>query len=124
MNVVIIGSGNTATVLGSKLLQAGHKIVQVVSRQEPHAARLAEELHGAYTTDLSAIHREGAFYLVAVSDDALYGLAEALSLPGKLVAHTAGTVPKEVLRKVSGHSGVLYPLQSLRKELEYVITAI
>jgi len=40
-----------------------------------------------------------------------------LSLPGKLVVHTGGSVPREVLLEVSVHSGVLYPLQSLRKEL-------
>jgi predicted short-subunit dehydrogenase-like oxidoreductase (DUF2520 family) len=40
-----------------------------------------------------------------------------LSLPGRLVLHTGGSVPREVLLEVSGHSGVLYPLQSLRREL-------
>jgi len=31
------------------------------------------------------------------SDDALRGLSEVLSLPGKLVLHTGGAVPREVL---------------------------
>jgi predicted short-subunit dehydrogenase-like oxidoreductase (DUF2520 family) len=117
MNIVIIGSGNTATVLGAKLLEAGHKILQVISRQKVHAGRLAEELHAGWSTDISAIQREADFYLAALSDDALYGLGDRLSLPGKLIAHTAGTVPREVLAKVSGRNGVFYPLQSLRKEI-------
>jgi predicted short-subunit dehydrogenase-like oxidoreductase (DUF2520 family) len=117
MKVVIIGSGNTATVLGTKMFQAGHEILQVISRQEAHAARLASALHSTYSTGLSTIRREAELYLVALSDNALYELGAQLSLPGKLVVHTAGTVPKEVLRKVSAHSGVLYPLQSLRKEI-------
>ena len=117
MEVVIIGSGNTATVLGTKMLQAGHEILQVISRQEAHAARLASALNSTYSTGLSAIRREAELYLVALSDNALYELGANLSLPGKLVVHTAGTVSKEVLRKVSAHSGVLYPLQSLRKEI-------
>ncbi|HWK06711.1 MAG TPA: DUF2520 domain-containing protein [Puia sp.] len=117
MKVVILGSGNTATVLGTKILQAGHEILQVVSRQEVHAAGLASELHCGYATAWSAVDRTGELYLVALSDDAVYGLGAGLSLPGKLVVHTAGTVPKEALRTVSGHCGVLYPLQSLRKEI-------
>jgi len=117
MNVVIIGSGNTATVLGSKMLQAGHEILQVVSRQEANAARLASVLHCPWSTHWSAIHPAAEFYLVALSDAALYELAATVSLPGKLVVHTAGAVPKGVLLTVSARSGVLYPLQSLRKEI-------
>jgi predicted short-subunit dehydrogenase-like oxidoreductase (DUF2520 family) len=40
-----------------------------------------------------------------------------LSLPGRLVVHTAGAVPGSALRTVSDRAGVLYPLQSLRKEI-------
>ena len=117
MKVVIIGSGNTATVLGTGILEAGHEVLQVISRQETHAARLAADLHCGYATAWSDIDRTGELYLAALSDDALYGLGGSLSLAGKLVVHTAGTVPKAVLRPVSENSGVLYPLQSLRKEI-------
>src|SRR5258708_29487209 len=105
MKVVIIGSGNTATVLGTKILEAGHEVLQVVSRQEAHAARLAADLHCGYATDWSAIDRGGEFYLVALSDDALYGLGAALSLPGKLVAHTAGPGPQEGPPTPGGENG-------------------
>ena len=117
MKVVIIGSGNTATVLGGKILAAGHPVVQVISRQAAHAERLGTELHCGYATDLAAIDREADLYLAAVSDSALYTLGEQLSLPGRLIVHTAGAVPKAVLLSVSEHSGVLYPLQSIRKEI-------
>jgi predicted short-subunit dehydrogenase-like oxidoreductase (DUF2520 family) len=40
-----------------------------------------------------------------------------LKLPGKVVAHTAASVSKHVLKDVSNHYGVFYPLQSLRKEM-------
>src|SRR6266702_3233009 len=117
MKVVIIGSGNTATVLGYKMLEAGHTIVQVVSRQKEHAASLAAALYGSYATGWEEVDPSAELYLLAVSDDVLYTLGEVLTLPGKLVAHTAGTVSKDVLRKVSERGGVLYPLQSLRKEI-------
>ena len=115
--VVIIGSGNVATVLGIRIKMAGHEIVQVFSRKREHAALLAEELHCPHTTYWSQITPEADIYLVALADSALLSLGDNLSLPGKLVLHTAGAVSKAVLLPVSQNSGVLYPLQSLRKEI-------
>lgn len=117
MNVVIIGSGNVATVLGGKMAMAGHRILQVISRRPEHAARLAVELNCAWSSQLTQIDPAADLYLLAVSDQALYLLGEELTLPGKLVLHTAGAVSKQVLLPVSQNSGVLYPLQSLRKEI-------
>ncbi|HNH22903.1 MAG TPA: DUF2520 domain-containing protein, partial [Ferruginibacter sp.] len=40
-------------------------------------------------------------------------------LGNKLILHTAGSVPKDVLKEISTNYGVLYPLQSLRREMAY-----
>lgn len=117
MKVVIIGSGNVATVMGSRIVAAGHTVLQVVARGEAAAAGLAREWGCAYTTKWTEVSREGELYLVALSDAALAGLGEVLQLPGSLVVHTAGAVAAEVLRPVSERYGVLYPLQSLRREI-------
>jgi len=117
MQIVIIGSGNVATVLGGKLQEAGHRIVQVFSRRPEHAMRLARELRCEHVSRWEYIYRDADLYIAALSDDALWTLHSEISLPGKLVVHTGGAVPREVLLKVSANSGVLYPLQSLRKEL-------
>ena len=42
MKVVIVGSGNVATVLGKVIHNAGHEIVQILSRNENHAKALAQ----------------------------------------------------------------------------------
>jgi predicted short-subunit dehydrogenase-like oxidoreductase (DUF2520 family) len=118
MQMVIIGSGNVATVLGHQFREAGHQVLQVFSRQPDHAARLAKELQCGYTFRWEELHRTADIYVAALSDDALRDLHNHLSLPGKLVLHTAGAVPKEILLDVSASSGVLYPLQSLRRELK------
>jgi predicted short-subunit dehydrogenase-like oxidoreductase (DUF2520 family) len=117
MKIVIIGAGNVATVLGGKLHEAGQEIVQVFSRQPEHALRLAEELGCAPVSRWEDIYPDADLYIAALSDNALRGLGKVLSLPGRLVVHTGGAVPMEVLLEVSEHCGVLYPLQSLRKEL-------
>jgi predicted short-subunit dehydrogenase-like oxidoreductase (DUF2520 family) len=118
MKVVIIGSGNVATVMGRLMLGAEHEIIQVISRNEEHAALLAGQLGNAsYTGDWAALSQDGELYLAAVSDSALLSLGERIALPEKLVVHTAGAVVRDVLRPVSRINGVLYPLQSLRKEI-------
>jgi len=117
MDIVILGSGNAAAVLGRKFKAAGHTILQVVSRNTSAASKLAYEWDTESTNYISLINKNAEVYIVAVSDSAIDELVADLRLPGKVIAHTAGSVSKEVLKNVSAHYGVFYPLQSLRKEI-------
>lgn len=116
MDIVIIGTGNTASVLGRKLKAAGHEIVQVYGRDSRAASDLAYELDTESTNYWNVVNRNAHLYILAVSDIAIAEVIEELRLPGSTVVHTAASVSREVLRPASGHYGVLYPLQSLRKE--------
>jgi predicted short-subunit dehydrogenase-like oxidoreductase (DUF2520 family) len=118
MNIVIIGSGNVATVLGRKFRAAGHTILQVYSRNASSGSQLAYELDTESTNYKSMINKNADVYIVAVSDNAIRDATDDLKLRGKVVAHTAASVPKEILKDVSDHYGVFYPLQSLRKEMK------
>jgi predicted short-subunit dehydrogenase-like oxidoreductase (DUF2520 family) len=118
MKVVIIGSGNVATVLGGKIDAAGHTILQVVGRRSSEVARLAAQWGCNFATDWADIMEgEAEVYIVALSDTALTEFSERVRLPGRLVLHTAGAVSGKLLRAVSSHCGALYPLQSLRREI-------
>src|SRR5689334_24587324 len=117
MNIVIIGTGNAATVLGKKLKEAGHHIVQVFGRDASAASNLAYQLDTESTNYWSVTRKNADFYLIAVADDAIAEVAKHVHVPGKLVAHTAASVTKDVLKNMSHHYGVFYPLQSLRKEI-------
>ena len=119
MDIVIIGSGNVATSLGKKALAAGHKIVQVVSRSSLHAKILADQLACEYG-GLSEINRSALIYIIAISDSALINLKQILHLNKAIVVHTAGAVSIDVLQGVSLNYGVIWPLQSLRKEAQTV----
>ena len=118
MLVTIIGSGNVATVLAKGLLQKGHTISQVFSRNADHARELAQIVKAASITDLSLINRDSDLYLLAVSDEALPIVAGQLFLPDKLVVHTAGSVSKEVLQTVTDRYGVLWPMKMIRKSMD------
>lgn len=117
MKVVIIGSGNVATVMGASILSAGHRIVQVVARRPEAAALLAREWGCPYTEEWANIDPGAELYLFALSDRALDQVADTVRLPGRLVVHTAGAVPGTALATVSDRCGVLYPLQSMRSEI-------
>jgi predicted short-subunit dehydrogenase-like oxidoreductase (DUF2520 family) len=118
MNIVMIGSGNTAAILGRKFKRAGHEIVQIISRNASAASQLAYEWNTESANYLSLLNKNADVYIVAVSDNAVKEIAAELKLPGKVVAHTAASVPADVLQPVSAHYGVFYPLQSLRKEMD------
>jgi predicted short-subunit dehydrogenase-like oxidoreductase (DUF2520 family) len=119
MQIVIIGSGNVATVLGRLCKRNGHEILQVISRHAAHAKLLADELGCAYADFSDKMNDHAGLYLLAVADTALQELNSKFDLGNKLIVHTAGSVSKNVLKDISHNYGVLYPLQSLRKEMEY-----
>lgn len=117
MRIVIIGTGNVATVLGRKFLAAEHEVIQVCGRNALRAAELADTLGTTFTTDIQQPDRTADLYIVVVSDAALPAVAAQLQLDKKLVVHTAGSVSKNILSTCSKNYGVLYPVQSLRREI-------
>ena len=117
MRIVITGTGNVATVLGRKIIQSGHHIVQVVGRNAAHARALGALLQVPYNDNFYKVADDADIYIVAVSDTALAGIDNWLPVKIKGTAvHTAGAVSKSALKNVANSYGVLYPLQSLRSE--------
>lgn len=120
MDIVIIGTGNTASVLGRKLKNAGHNIVQIFGRNAKAASDLAYELDTESTNYWSVINKEADLYILAVSDIAISEVLKELQVPEKTLVHTAASVSKDVLKGAAAHYGVFYPLQSLKKESAYL----
>ena len=87
MRVVLIGAGNTATVLGSNILHAGHEVVQVLGRSEDHASRLAEALNASFILSWDQLTREADIYILAIPDDHLYDLDDKMNLDDKFSTH-------------------------------------
>src|SRR5918993_5263485 len=108
MDIVIIGTGNTATVLGRKLKKAGHTILQVFGRNSSEASELAYELDSESTNYWNVVTRKADLYILAVSDIAIEEVFQELRLSDKTIVHTAASVSKNVLKEGSAHYGVLY----------------
>jgi predicted short-subunit dehydrogenase-like oxidoreductase (DUF2520 family) len=120
MEIIIIGTGNTATVLGRKLKAAGHTIVQVYGRNAAAASELAYELESESTNYWSVVNRDAEIYILAVSDIAIEEMVKELRLPERTIVHTAASVSKNILKNSTSHFGVFYPLQSLKKESRHI----
>ena len=120
MDIVIIGTGNTANVLGKKLKAAGHEILQIFGRDAAAASELAYEIDSESTNYWSVVNRNADLYLLAVSDISIEEVIRELGLPEKTLVHTAGAVSKDVFQSGARHFGVLYPLQSLKKGSGYL----
>lgn len=117
MRIVLVGTGNTATILGRKMKEAGQEIVQVYGRSTVPARKLAGQLETAFTTSLAQLDPTADVYIIAVADAAIPEVIKNWPLKDKLLVHTAGSVSREVLKGASSRYGICYPLQSLRREM-------
>jgi predicted short-subunit dehydrogenase-like oxidoreductase (DUF2520 family) len=117
MDIVIIGSGNVASVMGRRALAAGHRILQVAGRNGLEVAALAKSLN-APAANLKHIDMQAMLYILCLSDKALPTVHQWFQHPKAIVVHTAGSVSVDVLMPVAKNYGVLWPLQSIRKEAD------
>ena len=118
MKVVLIGSGNVATVFGKLIHNAGHEILQVVSRNIDHANSLASHYNALAAHLEEPEFAEADIYIVALNDAVLEHMEKITALKNKFVVHTAGSISMDVLKNTTSSYGVLYPLQSLSKIIQ------
>src|SRR5690606_4508954 len=116
MDIVLLGSGNVATHFGKALSDAGHRVVQVYSRTEAHAAALADALNARAITDLATVDSAADAYLIAITDDAIAQVVARLpsALKG-IIVHTAGSVDVAVFASHAQRYGVIYPVQTFSR---------
>ncbi|MES2269172.1 MAG: F420-dependent NADP oxidoreductase [Bacteroidota bacterium] len=118
MRITIIGSGNVATHLAAALKNAGHRIVQVYSRNLHNASLLAYHV-GAVAVDKSEdISPDTDIFILAIKDDAIASFVPELSSYNKPIAHTSGAVDLNEIAKITPNAGVFYPLQTFSKTKE------
>lgn len=117
MKIVILGSGNVAYHLAKAFKEKNIAVSQIFGRNENDLKEISEKFDIPFsTTELL----DADFYLIAVNDDAVATISKQITKENCVVAHTSGSLPKEILdgkfRKAS-----FYPLQtfSKSKELQY-----
>lgn len=120
MEIVIIGSGNVAYHLAKAFKESNIEVKQLFGRNEEQLRAISSETGFSFSsTDLAP----GDLYVIAVSDAAVAEVSKLITYENSLVAHTSGSLPKEVLqgnyRKAS-----LYPLQTFSKDKNLTYTEI
>lgn len=120
MKIVMVGAGNLATHFGRALLAGGNDVVQVYSRTDASASRLASILGCEAVADVADIVTDADLYVVAVTDSVLEKLLPSLcgGREHAMFVHTAGSMPMSVFAGYARRYGVIYPMQTFSKDKE------
>jgi predicted short-subunit dehydrogenase-like oxidoreductase (DUF2520 family) len=122
--LAFIGAGNLATRVAIELHNQGVDIVQVYSRTVTSAVTLSKLIGCPYVTQAELVTVDADIYIISVSDMAMGELLGKINFTNKLIAHTAGSISMEELKKHSPNYGVFYPLQTFSKYREVDFSGI
>jgi predicted short-subunit dehydrogenase-like oxidoreductase (DUF2520 family) len=111
----MIGAGNVGTHISRHLHSAGHQISCVYSRTAESARQLAGELGVPGTSRIEEVPVEADFYILAVPDREVSGVATQFAHTAGIWLHTAGALSMDVFKGIFPGYGVLYPLQTLSR---------
>lgn len=118
--IAIVGSGPVAQAIGRLLHTRGAPVVALASRNPASAERAATFVGPSVRAVRCAeIPRLATHVLIAVSDDGIPSVAEALAhagMRGGVALHTCGARGPEALKALQANGvacGVLHPLQTI-----------
>lgn len=114
-NIIIIGTGNVAEELGHFFNKNKIAIQQVYGRDTKKTKLLASKLKAESITNLNKISTTADLYFICISDDSIEKLVQKIKIKDRLIVHTSGNKPLNLLRKSSSLIGVFYPLQIIKK---------
>lgn len=99
-------------------LMARCEVVQIYSRQLPHAQALADAIGCPLATDdLMTLVPDADAYIIAVRDDVIADVVAAVRDNGALWLHTSGSKGIDLFKGHRAHYGVLWPMQSFSREV-------
>jgi len=113
----IYGTGNIAWNLSHALDKCGHKIDSIIGRDIQKAKELASKFGAFYSDSFQMEIGKNDFILLCVSDDSYETVVR--QIPNgifSIVLHTSGTTDIQILNEKFKNCGVLYPLQSFKKD--------
>lgn len=113
--ILLVGSGNVATHLGINLKKNNYIIDQVFSRNIDNAKDLAQKVDSDFTNNPEKIV-ESDLTIIAINDDSIKDVIHYL--PNIPTVHTSGNTNINILKNNFTNYGVIYPLQSFKKNME------
>lgn len=118
--IALIGSGNVATWIATRLADSKEfAIGQVYSRNLDHARALADRVGAEAIDDLRKLNPACDVFLFALRDDAYPDILKEVPFRMPLALHTAGSVSQHIFKQYADAYGVVYPLQTLSKTMDF-----
>lgn len=115
MTFSIIGTGNTAWFMATRLAAAGFSCTGIYGRNVDSARSLADRI-GSTSYDLSnGVNDDADICILAVSDHAIGEVVASLPFSKAVLVHTAGSVNINVIKDAAKHTGVIWPVYSIVK---------
>lgn len=115
MTYTLIGTGNMAWMLASRMTSGGHVCVGAWGRNTSELTKLCAAFRLPQLTSLNQVHDGADACIVAVSDDAIAEVVQRFSFRTATLIHTAGSIPLSVLENHAVNFGVVWPVFALRK---------
>lgn len=113
--IVMFGAGNLAFHLAEALHKSGYRIVQVYSRTEDNARKLADMVNAKPITNYNEFDPTADILIFALNDTVLFEFISKIQFSGQLALHTSGSLSMDIFKGKADHYGVLYPLQTFSK---------
>lgn len=115
MTYYIIGTGNTAWFIASKLHAAGHVCKGIYGRDLAKAIELANTINTTANELVNGVPDDVDVCILAVSDNAISTICSQLKFNRTILLHTAGAVAANVLDSAAESYGVIWPIYSITK---------
>lgn len=116
MKVLIVGSGNIATWLLSRMAKAPSISLSLYARDQVVAKDLAHVYNVSVINDLAIADGMFDIIILAVSDNVL-GQVFNQYFNQTIVIHCSGATSIDVLSNMAAHYGVMWPIYSIKKHL-------
>jgi predicted short-subunit dehydrogenase-like oxidoreductase (DUF2520 family) len=114
--IAFIGAGKVAWHLAPALKNAGHAIVQVISRSALSAQRLADRVGCDFTDKIKDLDLEVDILFLTVPDHTLVEIIHDISNYRGLVIHTSGTFSTMRFTCQKYKYGCMYPVQTFTQK--------
>lgn len=116
MTYYIIGTGNTAWFLATRLAKAGHICKGIYGRNPKHATQLAAGIKAPVLHNITDVKDDADCCILAITDHAITDVAANFKFEHTTLIHTAGSLSRMILEPYAAHAGVLWPIYSLVKD--------
>lgn len=117
MTYSIVGSGNMAWFLATRLTLAKHSCVGIYGRNDDTTAAISARFGIPQISDISTISTlEADVCFLAVADDTIKELTPQLQMGNTVLVHTSGTTPLAYLQQHTTNVGVIWPVYSIAQQ--------